>query len=84
MVSSIVLKPSLETSCLYFVVRKRTEQARRHPERVFTILHHLIDVEFLHEAFLRLRKNAALGATKWQQQNTEGLMDRMTVWRAAG
>ena len=38
-----------------------TEQAKRHPERVFTTLHHLIDVEFLQEAFLRLRRDAAAG-----------------------
>jgi len=42
-------------------LHRLAEQARRHPERVFTTLHHLIDVEFLHEAFLRLRKNAASG-----------------------
>ena len=37
------------------------EQAREHPERVFTTLHHLIDVDFLREAYHRTRKDAAPG-----------------------
>lgn len=36
--------------------------AREHPERVFTSLHHMIDVEWLREAFRRTRKDAAAGA----------------------
>ncbi|NRB42493.1 MAG: group II intron reverse transcriptase/maturase [Pseudomonadales bacterium] len=36
-------------------------QAKRHPERVFTTLHHLIDVEFLAEAYRRTKKDAAAG-----------------------
>ena len=37
------------------------EQAREYPDRVFTNLAHLMDVDFLTEAFHRLRKNAAPG-----------------------
>lgn len=37
------------------------EQARRYPERVFTTLAHLMDVDFLGEAFRRIRKDAAAG-----------------------
>lgn len=37
------------------------EQAREHPERVFTTLHHLIDVEFLQEAYRQINKQAAAG-----------------------
>lgn len=37
------------------------EQASKYPERVFTTLHHLIDVEFLREAYRRTRKDAAAG-----------------------
>jgi RNA-directed DNA polymerase len=37
------------------------EQAREHPDREFTNLAHLMDVDFLAEAFHRLRKNAAPG-----------------------
>lgn len=37
------------------------EQAREHPARVFTTLHHLIDIEWLTEAYHRTRKDAAAG-----------------------
>ena len=40
------------------------EQAKQHPERVFTTLHHLVDVDFLREAYRRTRKDAAPGADK--------------------
>lgn len=39
-------------------------QARRHPARVFTTLHHLVDIDFLREAYRRTRKEAAPGADK--------------------
>lgn len=38
------------------------EQARQHPQRVFTTLHHLVDVDFLREAYRLTRKDAAAGA----------------------
>jgi group II intron reverse transcriptase/maturase len=37
------------------------EQAKHNPERVFTNLAHLIDVEFLREAYRRTRKSSAAG-----------------------
>ena len=56
-------------------LHRLAEQARRHPERVFTALHHLIDVEFLHEAFLRLRKDAAAGVDNMTAaEYSEGLV----------
>ncbi len=42
-------------------LQKIVEQARSDPDMVFTTLAHLIDVEFLHEAFRRTRKNASPG-----------------------
>ena len=36
-------------------------QARANPERVFTSLHHLIDIEWLREAYRRTRKDGAAG-----------------------
>ena len=42
-------------------LQKIAEQARHYPEMLFTTLAHLIDVEFLHEAFRRTRKNASPG-----------------------
>ena len=60
-------------------LHRLAEQARRHLERVFTTLHHLIDVEFLHEAFLRLRKNAASGGDNMAAaEYAEGLDQRLT------
>ncbi len=56
-----------------------SEQARRHPERVFTALHHLIDIEFLQEAYLRLRKDAAAGVDNMTSaEYAEGLVERLT------
>ena len=37
------------------------ELARRHPERVFTSLHHVIDVALLRDAYRLTRKDAAVG-----------------------
>jgi RNA-directed DNA polymerase len=37
-------------------------QAKQHPKRVFTTLHHLVDIAFLREAYRRTRKDAAKGA----------------------
>ena len=35
------------------------ELARKHPERAFTSLHHLIDLEWMFEAFRLTRKDGA-------------------------
>jgi retron-type reverse transcriptase len=37
------------------------EQARNHPDRIFTALAHLMDTELLHVAFDKTRKDAAPG-----------------------
>ncbi len=37
------------------------EQAREHPERVFTSLHHLIDLDWMYEAWVLTRKDGAAG-----------------------
>ena len=37
------------------------EQAEKHPERVFTSLNHLIDYEWVHEAYRQTRKGGAPG-----------------------
>lgn len=42
-------------------LRQLSVQAREHPERVFTTLHHLIDVDFLREAYRQTNKQAAAG-----------------------
>ncbi len=40
------------------------DQARAHPDWVFSSLHHLVDVDFLREAYRLTRKDAASGADK--------------------
>ena len=42
-------------------LQRITEQAKAHPEMVFTSLRHLIDVDFLREAYHRTRKDGATG-----------------------
>jgi RNA-directed DNA polymerase len=42
-------------------LQRIAEQAVRDPGRVFTTLAHLIDVDFLKEAYHRTRKDAAPG-----------------------
>jgi len=42
-------------------LQRLAEQAKHNPERVFTNLAHLIDVDFLHEAYRRTRKSSAAG-----------------------
>jgi len=42
-------------------LRQLSEQAREHPERVFTTLHHLIDVDLLREAYRQTNKQASAG-----------------------
>jgi RNA-directed DNA polymerase len=42
-------------------LQRLAEQAKRNPKRVFTNLAHLIDVDFLHEAYRRTRKSSAAG-----------------------
>ncbi len=37
------------------------EQAKAHPERVFTSLHHLLDRDWMREAYRRTRKDGASG-----------------------
>lgn len=60
------------------------ELARKHPERAFMSLHHVIDVAWLREAYRRTRKDAAVGvdgqtAEEYARNlgvNLEGLLGR--------
>ena len=45
-------------------LHRLSEQAREHPDWVFTTLHHLIDVDFLREAYHRTNKSASAGIDK--------------------
>lgn len=56
------------------------QQARQHPERIFTTLAHLMDVDFLREAHRRLNKQGAPGLDKvtaadYGEQLEENLAD---------
>ena len=65
------------------------EQARDHPERVFTSLHHLLDLEWMQEAYRRTRKDGAAGidgitAADYEQaldSNLEDLLSRIKSGR---
>ncbi len=65
------------------------EQARERPERVFTSLHHLIDDEWMREAYRRTRKDGATGIDgvtaadyeKDLEANLDGLLSRMKSGR---
>ena len=65
------------------------EQAREHPERVFTSLHHLIDGEWMREAYRRTRKDGATGIDgvtagdyeKDLEANLDDLLGRMKSGR---
>ena len=62
-----------------------TKQARKHPERVLTSLHHLIDLDWMFEAWALTRKDGAAGidgrtADHYEidlEANLQSLMDRI-------
>ena len=61
-------------------LQRIAEQARQHPERVFTSLGHQVDVEFLREAYRRTRKSGAVGidgvnATQYAENLDANLAD---------
>ena len=65
------------------------EQAREHPDRVFTSLHHLIDGKWMREAYRRTRKDGATGidgvtAADYEKElegNLDDLLSRMKSGR---
>ena len=55
------MEETLSSTNTYTKQQWIAEQARKHPERVFTSLHHLIDFEWMIEAYRRTRKDGAAG-----------------------
>ena len=55
------MRETLSSTDTYTKQQWIAEQARRHPDRVFTSLHHRIDIEWMHEAYRRTRKDGAAG-----------------------
>ena len=55
------------------------EQARKHPERVFTSLNHLIDIDWMREAWRRTRKDGATGVDGVTAQDYEADLEANLV-----
>ena len=79
------MEETLRSTNTYTKRQWLAEQARMHPDRVFTSLHHLIDGEWMREAYRRTRKDGATGVDgvtaagyeKDLEANLEGLLDRI-------
>lgn len=75
---------SLNSGSISTRLERIAELARKYPERAFMSLHHVIDVEWLREAYRRTRKSGAVGvdgrsATDFEREledNLRGLLDR--------
>ncbi len=52
---------ALEPDSVSTKQRRIAELARTHPERVFVALHHHLDRSWLHQAYVRTRKDGAPG-----------------------
>ena len=55
------MEETLSSTNTYMKQQWIAKQARKHPDRVFTSLHHLIDGEWIREAHRRTRKDGAAG-----------------------
>jgi len=70
-------------------LQRIAEQAKQYPEMVFTTLAHLIDVDFLREAYQRTRKDSAPGidgvtAATYAEHLEENLRDLHERLRSYG
>jgi hypothetical protein len=55
------MSESLNSGSISTRLARIAELSRKHPERAFMSLHHVIDVAWLREAYRRTRKDAAVG-----------------------
>ena len=55
------MEETLSSANTYTKQQWIAEQAKKHPDRVFTSLHHLIDMAWVREAYARTRKDGAVG-----------------------
>lgn len=55
------MKETLRSGNICTKLERIAELASKHPERAFSSLHHVIDVEWLREAYARTRKDGATG-----------------------
>ncbi len=78
------MSETLSSGSISTKLARVAELARKHPERVFMSLHHVVDVEWLREAYGRTRKDAAVGVDGQTaeeyganlEENLEGLLVR--------
>lgn len=78
------MSESLNSGSISTRLERVAELARKHPERAFMSLHHVIDVAWLREAYRRTRKDAAVGVdgqtakeyARELESNLETLRDR--------
>ena len=78
------MSETLSSGSISTKLARVAELARTHPERVFMSLHHVVDVEWLREAYGRTRKDAAVGVDGQTaeeyganlEENLEGLLVR--------
>ena len=83
------MEETLSSTNTYTKQQWIAKQARKHPERVFTSLHHLIDFEWMVEAYRRTRKDGAAGIDgvtgadyeKDLKANLEDLLNRIKTGR---
>ena len=83
------MEETLSSANTYTKQQWIAEQAREHPARVFTSLHHVIDIDWMHEAYRRTRKDGAAGidgvtAADYERDlgaNVESLLDRIKSGR---
>jgi len=76
---------SREPGDIYTNIERIAELARKHPERVFNSIHHVIDMSWLKEAAQRVRKDAAVGVDGQTyveyaanlEDNLHGLLERL-------
>ena len=83
------MEETLSSTNTYTKQQWIAEQARVHPERVFTSVHHFIDGEWMREAYRRTRKDGAVGIDgvtaadyeKDLEANLDDLLGRMKSGR---
>lgn len=75
------MSESLNSGSISTRLERVAELARKHPERAFMSLHHVIDVEWLREAYRRTRKDAAVGvdgqSAEEYARNLEGNLEAL-------
>jgi retron-type reverse transcriptase len=80
---------ALKPDCVSTKQRRIAELARTHPERSFAALHHHLDLGWLHQAYVRTRKDGAAGidgmtAEQYERNlrsNLENLLERLKSGR---